>query len=244
VRAIESQLVTGATFVSTVCDSIASAMSRAYHLDRKPLVIRNVPALVESAFRAPAERMVVLYHGILMPNRGLEELIRSVRLWHPGLRLVLRGFGRPAYERRLRALVEGSGVADRVTFAPAVPPEQLVPLANDADIGFFAQPIRNHQTRFALPNKLFEYIMAGLAVCVSDAPEMAGIVHQYKVGETCSSTTPSVMAGVLNSLTPRAVATYKLASLEAAGHLNWEQESRVLTDAYRELGASRAASAA
>ena len=73
-------------------------------------------------------------------------------------------------------------MSERLTIEPPVPFDQIVPAANRADIGYFVHLDTSPQRRFVLPNKFFEYVMAGLALCVSDLPEMARLVRQYDMG--------------------------------------------------------------
>jgi glycosyltransferase involved in cell wall biosynthesis len=82
-----------------------------------------------------------------------------------------------------------------------------------------------------MPNKLFEYLMAGLAVCVSDAPEMASIVRRYGVGVIVASTTPQGIAEALNGIELAALPEFKSRALAAARELCWENEQSVLLDA-------------
>jgi glycosyltransferase involved in cell wall biosynthesis len=107
----------------------------------------------------------------------------------------------------------------------------LIPLANEADIGVHPLVATSEQTRFSLPNKLFEYLMAGLAVCVSDLPEMAEIVRRYRVGGLISTTTPGGIAAAVNAIDISALPEIKSRALTAARDLCWDKEKAVLLDA-------------
>ena len=54
--------------------------------------------------------------------------------------------------------------------------------------------------RFALPNKIFDYIHAEIPVLVSNLPEMANIVNKYKIGSVLSSRCPQKVANEINEL--------------------------------------------
>ena len=45
--------------------------------------------------------------------------------------------------------------------------------------------------KFALPNKIFDYIHAEIAVLVSDLPEMKALVNKYNVGQVLKSRVPN-----------------------------------------------------
>lgn len=225
VRRLEQRFIVGAAACSTVCDSIAAALRRDHGLADLPAVIRNLPAYRPTAFRPTGDQITVLYHGLFNPNRGLLPLIESVALWRPGRRLLLRGFGNPGLVERLRAAIARLGLDERVTIEPPVPADAVIEAASNADIGIFALPDSSLQNRFALPNKLFEYVMAGLCVCVSDLPEMAAVVRHHDLGVLLSGSDPRAIAAGINSLERDAIDRYKAKALKAASTLCWERES-------------------
>ena len=102
----------------------------------------------------------------------------------------------------------------------------LVASARTFDVGFFA--IRGHslQNTYVLPNKFFEYTMAGLALCVSDLPEMRNLIEQYGMGTLIQSVEKGAIADAINALTAQDIDRLKKRALEAAKQLSWETESR------------------
>jgi glycosyltransferase involved in cell wall biosynthesis len=79
------------------------------------------------------------------------------------------------------------------------------------DIGLVVTRPLTLNDRLALPNKLFEYLMAGLAVVVPDMPGVGAIVAENAVGVTFEAGSPSALARVLTELAaaPTEVAAYK-----------------------------------
>ena len=232
VRTIQGQFINRAAVVTTVCEGIAKLIQRDYGLPTTPLIIRSVPFYQQLPFRPAGNPIVVLYHGNLFPHRGLEVTIRSVAHWRPELRLLLRGPGSEQYLAYLRGLAERHGVADRVCIEPPVPFSEIIPAANHADIGFFVQEDVSLHKHFALPNKLFDYIMAGTAICVANLPEMARIVTDYGVGRLVHQVSPEGIAKVINSFSRDDINEYKRRSLEAARVLCWECEAPAMVTAY------------
>jgi hypothetical protein len=162
-----------------VSEGIAKRLRDLYSLPRLPAVIRNTPVFESAHFRPTAAPIRVLYHGIVTPGRGLEATIDSVAGWRPEFNLTLRGPGEAHYLDELRRRIGERGLADRIVLAPPVPMTALVREAAEFDLGFFALPKSSRHNEFALPNKFFEYVMAGLALCVSDLPEMARLIRDY-----------------------------------------------------------------
>jgi len=234
VSAIERQCIHDATVVSAVSPGIADRLDKLYHLPRRTVSIRNTPAFEETPFRATKSDVIrILYHGIVTPKRGIEAAIDSVADWRPEFTLTIRGPGDRKFLDGLQQRIVARGLADRVTLAPAVPMTTLVREAAHFDVGFFALPGHSRHNEFALPNKFFEYVMAGLALCTTDLPEMARLIKEYDLGVTIAAVEPNAIAAAVNSLDPSRIDRFKRNALRAAGELCWERESERLVAAYR-----------
>ncbi len=242
VHAIQKRFLPRAAVVTTVCDGIASLIDREYKLRTPAKVVRSMPFFVEMPFRPSGEVIEVLYHGILDPIRGLDAAMRSVPYWRPEFRLVIRGPGTDEYIASLRELAAACGVADRVKIDPPVLFSEMIAAANRSDIGFFVHEDVSPQKRFVLPNKLFEYIMAGMAICVSDLPEMAKVVRAHDLGLLVQGASPLDIARAINSFSRADIDRFKANSIAAAKKLCWDSESRAMHAAYESLlGGSLAA---
>jgi glycosyltransferase involved in cell wall biosynthesis len=236
VCALERQFIKGAAVVSAVSTGIAERLTKTYRLSGASTVIRNTPHFEPVPFRPTApSRIRVLYHGIVTPGRGLEVTIDSVADWRSEFDLTIRGPSDRDYLTALRRRISECGLINRVSLAPPVPMTELVREAAAYDVGFFALPGSSRHNQLALPNKFFEYIMAGLALCLTDLPEMTRLVHHYDLGVTFHSVDTDNIAAAINSLKPASIDRYKRNSLEAAGELCWERESERLVGAYGAL---------
>jgi glycosyltransferase involved in cell wall biosynthesis len=231
IAAIEGLAVREAAFVSCVSDGIAERLAQFYRLGERPLVVRNTPRFERIPFRATGDGIRVLYHGLVCPGRGLEACIMSVGLWRPEFTLTIRGPGTPDYVAHLARMAKQHRIDDRVTFAPAVPMTNLVQSAAEYDVGLFALPDHSWQNVYVLPNKFFEYMMAGLALCVSDLPEMTAILGNRQLGVLIEAVTPEAIAVAINSLDRTTIDRYKHNALAASRDLNWESEGRPLLKA-------------
>lgn len=229
--AVEGACIRQAGLVTCVSSGIARELQREYRLATTPMVIRNVPPLTEVTSHPLGQPIRVLYHGVVSPGRGLETCIRSVPLWRQGYTLTIRGPATPGYRAALAREVAAAGVSDRVTLADPVPMTELVREAAAFDIGLFCLPASSLQNRLALPNKLFEYTMAGLALCVSALPEMAAIVREHELGALIEGETPEAVATAINTLDTAALARCRSNALKAREALNWEREGSRLVDA-------------
>lgn len=235
VKKVENEFIREARNVSTVSEGIADGIFAFYDLADRPLVVRNTPNYQAIKSSPEGESVRVLYHGLVAPTRGLEPLIRSVKYWRPEFTLTIRGPGNKAYIDVLNKLIIQEGGTGRIEIAPAVPMTELVQEASLFDIGFFCMPCLSKQHEYVLPNKLFEYIMAGLAVCVSDLPEMSRIVNSKGVGVLLPSESEADIASTINSLMREDIRLFKARSLEAARELCWEEESKRMLEAYAQV---------
>src|SRR5262249_55992574 len=81
-------------------------------------------------------------------------------------------------------------------------------------------------------NKVVECVVAGLALCVTDLPEMARLLREHDLGVTFPRVDPVAIAAAVNGLDPDAIDRYKRNALTAARELCWERESERLVTAY------------
>jgi glycosyltransferase involved in cell wall biosynthesis len=236
VRAIEARGLREAAVVTAVSAGIAKDMAALHEVERVPVEIRNVPNRVtDLSPPAPTrKRMRVYFHGIITFDRGLEECIRSVPLWRPEFVFQMRGPIRPEFMSVLKAEIIKAGVWDRVEILPEVAMVDLVKAAAEADIGISTPPSTSKHNIYALPNKFFEYIQAGLAMCVADLPDMQRIMTQYELGVAIRAVTPEAIAEAVNSFTPELVDRYKANARKAAAELNWEVEQAKLVELYEQ----------
>lgn len=179
-RLVEGALIRGAAAVVTVNGPIADRLAELYGISRPDVVMNcpEVPVLAQPGGSA-AGPLRVIYQGMLNPHRGLHEAIDAVA-GVPGVDLAIRGPGalRDALQRQVDAL----GVGDRVTILPPVPMSDLVSALDGFDVGLVPyQPVGMNNI-LCSPNKLFEYMAAGLAVVCSDLPVLREVVAQAEVG--------------------------------------------------------------
>jgi glycosyltransferase involved in cell wall biosynthesis len=233
VSAIERRFIGDAVVISAVSSGIAERLDKFYQLSRPTLTIRNTPSFEEIPFRPTRrDRIQLLYHGIVVPNRGIEAAIDSVPLWRPEFTLTIRGPENPAFSPALRERIANLGLGHRVRLVPPVPMTALVREAAAFDVGISFLPGNSRNNEFALPNKFFEYVMAGLALCASDRPEMARLIQQYDLGVTIAAVEPKAIAVAINALDPDRIDRFKRNALAAARELCWERESERLVGAY------------
>lgn len=239
IAAIEGSGCAAADRCCTVSEGIAGLMQARYGLPRRPAVVRNMPARSPVPAHVTGDSLLVHYHGVLAPERGIELMLRSVPLWEPRFRLRIRGPSREDYRRKLHALIAVLGIGERVRLEPPVPLDEIIPAAADADIGLMVTVGGTPQLDHSLPNKLFEYVMAGLALVVTDLPDAARLVRAHDLGQVIAAPTPEALAAALNGLDRENVAHYREQALRASSELCWDAESAIFVDLCEAALASR-----
>lgn len=231
-RFLERRLAKRADRVLTVCDSIAAELERRYDVAR-PIVLLNCP---DGTAKPPSRSAnggepIVLYQGGFAPHRGLPALVRSAHGLERGT-IVLMGWGR--LEEELRELIAREGLESRVTIAAPVPQSEVVASAAGAAVGVIPyEPVGLNNT-FTTPNKLFDYMAAGLPVAASRLPELTRFVEGGEMGLTFPPGDPVALAAVLNEMLadPQRYRQMRERAREAARLYTWERESSKLLSLY------------
>lgn len=218
----------------TVCRSIADIFRSAY--GREFLVVRNVPlaaraeAVRRAAATSPCRPFTILYQGAVNVGRGVEEVIRALpRL--PGCRFVVVGCGDVLDEAR--RLAEAEGVADRVEFAGRKPFGRLAQYMAAADLGTVLMRDVCLNYRLALPNRLFDFIQAGLPILASRLPEVERVVDGEGVGLCIGDLTPDAVAAAVREVMahPEMAARWRANMAALARRQTWEEETKSLAEA-------------
>ena len=218
----------------TVCQPIADRYAREYGF--APIVVRNVPALVDiPAPRARGDGFVrLVHHGGAVPARRLELMIHAVAAAEPRFTLTFMLVGDGAYIADLRRLAE-QHAPGRVFFVDPVPPTAIAARIAEFDMGLFLLETRIYNYEVALPNKLFDFIMGGLAVCVGPSPTMAELVSEYGCGVVTPSLRPDDVARTLASIDEVALTRMRAAAVRARHELNAGREMTKVTQLVRSL---------
>ena len=231
---LEKLLVPRVDAAYTVCDSIAEVYRDLYKVDFK--VVRNLPVCSkverpEHQEKSEAQTKIILYQGALNLGRGVGPTIRAMQ-YLEGAELWLAGDGDLTSD--LKELVVEMKLESKVKFLGRLPLHQLYEITCQADLGISLEEDLGLNYRFALPNKLFDYIQAGVPVLVSNLPEMMHIVEYYQIGAIAETHERMELAELLRNalfnLEKRQIWNQNL--LKASKELCWENEEKILKEVY------------
>jgi glycosyltransferase involved in cell wall biosynthesis len=242
---LEQRLLPRADLAITVNELIADEMARRYDVP-PPLVILNCPDpppefdcaarydLIRSRTGVGPQRKVVLYHGWMSEERGLDDLVRCARHLANEAAVVLMGYGEFRTTLEKRAAREPPG---RVYFLPAVPQRELLAYCASADVGVIPYQPVSLNDYYASPNKLFDFIQSAVPIVANDLPYLRRMVAGHRLGVVARLDSPESYASAINSLLtlPDGGAELRASLRRVAPRYAWEPEARKLVAAYAAL---------
>lgn len=237
IQCIERLAIFAADRFITVSPSIAANYQYLYGVKR-PLLVLNCPVptevsqtnLLKENCRIPSDHLLFLYQGGFSPGRGIELMLSAFdQLRGTKMHIVFMGFG-PLQDEIIRRSKSNANVH----FFPAVPPHELLAYTASADFGICLtdRSCRNHL--FCLPNKLFEYINAGIPVIANDLLEVRKIVEAFEIGVLVEEETVECLTKRLQEAAENSLVTRKNMP-KAAGVYNWNTQIPNLIAAYKDL---------
>lgn len=232
---VERRLIAHVDHVFTVSEAISDWYRRAYTL-RSVSTLLNVPPEAPSPqgeglrvqLSFPEDATIFLYQGLLAPGRGLECLVDTFREWErPRTLLVLLGYG-PLRDH----LLERAGGSERVQVRDAVPPTELARFTQAADVGLsLIEPI-SLSYEYCMPNKLFEYLMAGKPVIVSPTVEQARFVRAHGTGVVAAAVTADAIRAAVTEVLALPPTDWASRCTTARTRVSWTAECDRLRSVY------------
>lgn len=238
-----------ALLVPTFAGVIAAAPFYAHEIQLRyggeaPIVVRNIPPYRPSKATDnlrrylgldPATR-IALFQGNLHESRSLDVLVHAAKLLPPSIVIVLMGKG-PS-EEPLRQLVRQEGLEARVRFVPHMPNDELLEWTASADLGLnLLSSAYSLNLVGTLPNKVFEYLMAGLPI-LNSLPEVAVLLEKYDVGQSIPSPEPDMIARTMTAMLAdrQGMERMRQHALSACMHeLRWDVEQQGLLALYERV---------
>jgi len=196
-------------------------------------VVKNLPKEVKiiksnylrDKFSIPGDKIILIYQGVLLDGRGIKPTLSALE--HSDLYvLVIVGDG--TYKNEIRNMIEEKNLERKVFLHQQVNYNDLLNITASADIGIsLIEPI-TFSYELALPNKLFEYVYAGLPVLVSDLPAIKQFVIENGVGEIVPKTLSSrEIIDALNKLTTN-IEKYRTTISEKKDNFTYQSQTDTL----------------
>jgi glycosyltransferase involved in cell wall biosynthesis len=188
VKIIERLLIGMVDIVLVVNDSIYDHYLNMYPELKNIRVIKNVMPIDKSvqissdalrvSLNIDKEKTIFLYQGGIEKGRGIELLIEAfIKSEITNSSLVFMGYG--SLKNIILAAAKGN---ENIYYHESVALDMLMEYTSSADVGLSIIENTCLSYYYCLPNKIFEYISAGLPIIASNFPEIRKVVDQYEAG--------------------------------------------------------------
>lgn len=231
---IEKRLIKKANTVIVTTGYRADYLKKYYLLDDVE-VIRNCPSfenvqsstLLRDEFSIKDNQIILLYQGLLMKKRGIFSIVDAI-IDIPNVSVIFMGMGKDI--QKLLSYIHEKGISDRAFVKDAVSPEELLAYTASADIGLQLLDNSGINHFSTISNKLFEYIMAGLAIVASDFPEIRNIVVNNDLGFVVNSEDVEEISKCIKDLTDnhKLLEQCKSNAIKVRLKYTWEHEEKQL----------------
>ena len=247
---IEVHVFARLKYIYTVSDSIRNLYRKIYH--KKLFVVRNLPlkepqnpdlsaeelAWIQSIDQKIPEnkKLLILQGAGINESRGAEELVYSMIFLDPAdFHLLIIGGG--DIFSKLEKIILQNNLSDKITLIPKVPFSVLGHFTRKAHLGISIDKASVLNHKYSLPNKLFEYLHAGVPVLASRLIEQERIINEYEVGTFIEDYQPEHMAGKIKEVfaNPELLSRWKQNTGKLRETLNWENESKIVIDIFKQV---------
>lgn len=228
--------------VFCVSEPIAEWYENKYSLPR-PTVVLNSPETrplrtsqyLRNKLNLTDGAIIHLYFGLLEPHRGIEQMLDSFStLELDKFVLVFIGYG------SLENLIQNSpGFGRNVFLLPAMHQEDLFDVACSADVGLCLINPTSTSYDYCMPNKLFEYMSAGLPVVVGPCSSLKKFVTENNIGVVAEIMDSKCIADSIRNLDKVLNLNVKAHVYEVFQNYSWQRQLRKLEDVYSTLDQER-----
>lgn len=236
-KKLEKSLIYRADRVLTVSNSIAEDYMKMYNIP-KPDIILNAPFLIDrdekkydyfrEKFHLNEDSIIFLYQGALIKGRGIEMVIEAFSNSKEDRHIVFMGKGSLTdYVKKKTAKY------NNMHYLKAVEPSELLRYTQSADIGIcIIEPICKSY-EMCLPNKFFEYNMAGIPVIANDLIEVKPILKESDSGYIINNI--DELKTIINEITKDEIELKANNTSKIRNEFNWNIESNKLSKIYSVL---------
>jgi glycosyltransferase involved in cell wall biosynthesis len=239
-KKLEAFLVPKTNGRITVNASIAEKLQETYGFPFA--VLRNVPQLISVSadssllpLKAQGKFCLILQGNGINIDRGAEEAIQSLHFLPEQVHLLIIGAG--DVFPLLPNIIQNEGLQNRVSLLPRMPYEQMMQLAAACKLGLSLDKNRSGNYLYSLPNKVFDYWMAGIPVLASNLPELRSLIQETGAGILCNKVDPEEIAqAVLQAMESKSQYAELCRKAKNASELHcWENERQALQMLFQPL---------
>lgn len=234
-KVFEKLLIPYADIIIVVSDSIAKWYKDQYNL-KEVSVVRNVPYrlmdnnkstnILKKKFRMQDDEILFIFQGSFSEHRGINMLLSAFSKVDKKKHVVFMGYG--MLENSIKEYEQNYS---NIHYYPAIKPEDIIMYTKSADVGISITENTCLSHFYSLPNKVFEYLMSGIPLIVSDFPEMGKIIDENNCGWKVSVNEKSVF-DLIDSITIEELNEKRNSVLRCKDFFGWDKEEEKLLKAY------------
>lgn len=235
---LEKKLIHKVDMMLVVSESIADWYVAEYDISR-PVVVLNAPKRRElktnNHFREQLaigdEQIILLYQGGLFAERGVQLILDAFKARSDNKIVgVFMGYGELEQD-----IKNAASEQNNIFFFPAVPPQVVLEYTSSADMGIhlIQNTCLNHD--YCMPNKLFEYSMAGLPVLVSNMKDMSELVLKNNMGAVISDFSAKGINQAIDEFLNQNLTMMKKNAYNMASENSWEIQEQAMLGAYKKM---------
>jgi glycosyltransferase involved in cell wall biosynthesis len=228
----------------TVNPLLAEEISRAYGGINISIIQNAIPLdsqfhnktydLFRYEYQISKNDIIILYQGWISPHRNLQNMVQGLKYVSKPIKLILMGYGE--FIEDLKVLANNNHVGDKIVFVPAKPQEELLYYTASADIGIIPYPYKlDPNTKFASPNKLYEFIAARVPILCNSLPFVKGIVEKNEFGVAYNLETPEDFAYAFESFPYDKLHLFKENLKNHGPNYLWDKEANKLLKIYSQI---------
>lgn len=229
-RLLEKLLIRYADHCIVVSDSIRNWYRREYNLQHIDTV-KNIPSTdqlvntkavdLKGRFGVPGNELLFIYQGYLSKSRGVDSIVAAFARENFSRHVLFMGSG------PLEELINRTSLRFRnIHHLPPVGFSDLLSFTAGADVGIHIIPNTCLNHYYCLPNKVFEYVLAGIPFIVSDFPD---IRKEFERLNVCFLVEPNTgaLSERLDAITTDQVSSMKLSCKTIRDRWKWEDQNNV-----------------
>jgi glycosyltransferase involved in cell wall biosynthesis len=205
----------------------------------KPAASMPSAGVLKAQLGLDAKTRIVLYQGVLIEGRHLENVARSAAFLPPDVVMVLMGRGSKEWLKGYEETIAGELASGRVFLLPPVTQEELLSYVVDADVGIIIYDGSVRNNLYCEPGKLSDYIFADVPVVAPPFPTIQPVVEGYDIGISFESSSPQKIAEAITAVLQRPKQAWQPGLERARRELVWERQVPTLLAAV--TGAQRSA---
>lgn len=235
---LEKKLIHKVDMMLVVSESIADWYVAEYDISR-PVVVLNAPKRrglkTNNHFREQLaigdEQIILLYQGGLFAERGVQLILDAFKARSDNKIVgVFMGYGELEQD-----IKNAASERNNIFFFPAVPPQVVLEYTSSADMGIhlIQNTCLNHD--YCMPNKLFEYSMAGLPVLVSNMKDMSELVLKNNMGAVISDFSAKGINQAIDEFLNQNLTIMKKNAYNMASENSWEIQEQAMLGAYKKM---------